>query len=137
MALHHLGGKVSEDSDEEPMSEPEGRIESLVSTWTSGPARPFDDWLREVSVAYFASGMRLEGASKLLETTPAELQGALSLATLDDDDLAVLAGVRPPKTTWLSFAMATSAGVRAGADALRGLNDGESPFHAVEVDQGR
>jgi hypothetical protein len=118
-------------SDDALDEHPGGRLEGLITAWANREDR-FDDWVREVSRAYFSSRLRLEGASKLLGTTPAELQAVLMLATLDDADLAKLASAPPPKTTWLSLAGAKTLGIEAALEALQHLPSGESPFHAVE-----
>jgi hypothetical protein len=119
------------DVDNGPGASSTGRVGDLVESWAADRV-PFDAWVRRVSRAFFASRLRLEGAAKLLGTTPAELQAVLSLATLEDDDLALFTGPPPPRTTWLTFAHSTTDGIEAGLEALRTLPAGESPFHAVE-----
>jgi hypothetical protein len=108
-----------------------GRQESLVDAWAS--AVPFDDWVRAVAGAYLASHQRLEGAAKLLGTTPVELQAVLNLATLDDEELAILSESPPPKTTWLSLALSSRGAIEAALVALREMPQGASPYHTVHA----
>ena len=107
-----------------------GRLEGLVKSWNSEAS--FDDWVRSVSDSYLASHQRLEGAAKLLGTTPVELQAVLNLATLDDEDLALLGDPIPPKTTWLALATASRPAIETALAALHRMPHGASPSRTVD-----
>jgi hypothetical protein len=106
-----------------------GRLGRLIESWSTRGR--FDDWVVDVSEAYIASRLRLEGAAKLLDTTPAELQAVLNLATLDEEELRLIGENPPPKTTWLTFALASREGIEAAIAALGAMPVGASPFHTV------
>ena len=63
------------------------KFSKLVSAWNNFDDWSFDVWIQSVSNAYFESGLGLKFASALLEVRPAELQAALNLATLSEEDL--------------------------------------------------
>jgi len=90
-----------------------------------------------VSEAYLASHQRLEGAAKLLGANPVELQAVLNLATLDDDELAIMSKSPPPKTTWLSLADASRPAIEQAISALGRMSTGDSPFQTVQEAIGR
>ena len=114
-------------------AEPRDPLEDLAAVWADEERTPFDLWLRRTSGAFLATSLELEAAARLIQTTSAELDAALRLATLDDDSLAILAaGPRPPRTTWYAFAGASPAGVRAGAEALGRLKEGEPATLVVD-----
>lgn len=92
-------------------------LEALVSAWNS-QALSLGQRARAVSRYYTESRLTLEGASRVLDASPALLEALLGLATLEDEDLSLLSAADPPKTTWLLFANSDSAGVRAGLRAL-------------------
>jgi hypothetical protein len=109
-----------------------GKLGKLVSAWENIDDSAFDIWIQMVSNAYFESGLGLKFAATLLGVRPAELQAALSLATLSEEDLSDLAEVRLPKTTWFSFASASSEAITSAIKALRGSKVSDSPFFVVE-----
>jgi hypothetical protein len=108
-------------------------IGELVQTWISKDQLMFADWVRSVSRAFYLNRLTLEGAAILLDTSPAELQAVLQLATMEEDDLNRLSELPPPKTTWFSFASADSDGVVAGIAALREMDRAASPFRVVNA----
>ena len=108
------------------------KFSKLVSAWDNFGDSPFDVWIQSVSNAYFESGLGLKFASALLEVRPAELQAALNLATLSEDDLSILAQVKLPKTTWFSFASASSEAITSAIEALHSSKASDSPFFIVE-----
>lgn len=108
-------------------------IGELVQAWISRDQVPFADWVRSVSRAFYLNRLTLEGAAILLDTSPAELQAVLHLATMEEDDLNLLSELPPPKTTWFSFASADSGGVAAGIAALRDMDRAASPFRVVNA----
>jgi hypothetical protein len=93
----------------------------------------FDQWLIELSAAYFNAGGNLKIAAIALDTRPAALQAALSLASLPEEDLALLAGHNPPPTTWFSLASASSDAIRAAISALENQNADYSPASIVDA----
>lgn len=104
----------------------------LIDAWNEFDDVSFDVWIQSVSNAYFESGLGLKFAANLLEVRPAELQAALNLAALEEEDLLALAQVRLPKTTWFSVASATSEAIGSAIDALRHSSVSDSPFFTVE-----
>lgn len=93
----------------------------------------FDQWLIELSNAFFNAGGNLKIAAIALDTRPAALQAALSLAALPEEDLALLAGHNPPPTTWFSLASASSEAIRAAIDALAKQDSDYSPAFIVDA----
>jgi hypothetical protein len=104
----------------------------LASTWESFDDLRFDVWIQSVSNAYFESGVGLKFAAAVIGVRPAELQAALNLAALPELDLSRLSNVKPPKTTWFSFAAASSEAIDPAIEALRSSKTNESPFSVVE-----
>ena len=112
-----------------PEVDPRDPLEALRDAWVAESDTRFDQWLRMVSEAFLASSLELQPAARLLDTTAAELDAALRLATLEDETLAVLAaGVPPPRTTWYVLAGASLTGVRAGLAAPRDLGGRRTGF---------
>jgi hypothetical protein len=108
-------------------------LEMLRDAWGAEANTPFDVWVRMVSEAFLASSLDLQPAARLLDTTAAELDAALRLATLEDETLTVLAaGTAPPRTTWYALAGASLTGIRAGLAALETLSLDEPASIAVE-----
>ncbi|CAB4344328.1 MAG: hypothetical protein F2839_06925 [Actinobacteria bacterium] len=105
----------------------------LYLAWSSFDEKPFDKWIIDVSETYFRSGVGLKIASQVLDIQPAELQAALNLATLDEQELELLATLNPPKTTWFTFAAATTEEIQLALEALREMHVGQSPFSIVEA----
>lgn len=93
----------------------------------------FDVWLMELSNAYFNAGANLKVAAIALDTRPAALQAALSLASLPEEDLALLAGHNPPPTTWFSLASATTDAIKAAIKALENQDTDFSPAFIVDA----
>lgn len=93
----------------------------------------FDQWLIELSAAYFNAGGNVKIAAIALDTRPAALQAALSLASLPEEDLALLAGHNPPPTTWFSLASASSDAIRAAISALENQSADYSPASIVDA----
>ena len=108
------------------------RYLDLVSAWSSFDELSFDAWIIRVSECYFRASIGLKFAAKHLEVRPAELQAALNLAILDEEDLALLAGFELPKTTWFSFASASTEALKAAVDALQSADSGQSPSSLVQ-----
>jgi len=109
----------------------EGRYEQLVVAWNSLSEKSFDIWIMDVSDAFYRSKLNVGFASDILGVRLAELQAALALAVLDEEELALLAQVIPPKTTWFSLATASADELNAAVGALQKF-DNESPFKKVE-----
>jgi len=109
----------------------EGRYEQLLVAWNSLNEKSFDIWVMDVSDAFYRSKLNVRFASTILGVRLAELQAALALAVLDEEELVLLAKVIPPKTTWFSLATASAAELNAAVGALQKF-DNESPFNKVE-----
>lgn len=120
----------SEEQQPEGGEAPSG-ITALIDRWDSD-REPFDEWVQDVSEAFFETSLGLEDAALWLQSRPAELAAVLRLATLDEDELTLLAEDVPPKTTWFAFSRSDSDGIEAGLDALANLEDGRSAHWAVE-----
>jgi hypothetical protein len=93
----------------------------------------FDVWLMDLSNAYFNAGANLKVAAIALDTRPAALQAALSLASLPEEDLALLAGHNPPPTTWFSLASASTDAIKAAIKALENQDTDFSPASIVDA----
>ena len=109
------------------------KYSELYKAWNSFHDKSFDSWIIDVSEFYFRSGIGLKLASQILDVQPAELQAALNLATLEEEELALLAALNPPKTTWFTLAAASPDEIRQALDALISADEGESPFSIVEA----
>lgn len=106
-------------------------IAAFLDAWGSRDAATFPEWVREVSRTFVESRLMLEAAARLIRTNPAELQAVLHLATMEDEDLELLAEQVPPKTTWFMLASTTSEGVVAAMKALRDRVSDKPPFEVV------
>ncbi len=93
-----------------------GTVLGFVDAWRL-PREPFDRWVRQVSRGYYESHLSLERAARIVRSTPAEVDAALKLATLEED-LGVLGERMPPLTTWFLLAEATHDGLVAAVKAL-------------------
>ncbi len=109
------------------------KFERLVSAWNKIDTVSFDQWLINLSNAFASAGMTLKIGAAVLGVRPAELQAALNLAALDDENLALLAGHNPPSTTWFSLATASTGAIRAAIDALESPEAKYSPSSVVEA----
>lgn len=105
----------------------------LYRAWNAFHEKTFDKWIMDVSEYYFRSGIGIKIASQILGVQPAELQAALNLATLEDEELSLLATLNPPKTTWFTLAAATPEEIRQALEALKKADEGQSPFSLVEA----
>ena len=109
------------------------KYSELYRAWNSFHDKSFDRWIIDVSEFYFRSGIGIKIASQMLDVQPAELQAALNLAILEEEELALLAALNPPKTTWFTLAAASPDEIRQALDALKSAGEGESPFSIVEA----
>jgi hypothetical protein len=105
----------------------------LYRAWNSFHDKSFDNWIMDVSEFYFRSGIGIRMASKILGIQPAEIQAALNLATLEEEELELLATLNPPKTTWFTLAAASPEEIRQALEALKTAHVGQSPFSLVEA----
>lgn len=108
------------------------KFTNLVDAWNKFDSTPFNDWVIEFSDTYFRSGLTLKMAANFLKTQPAELQAVINLAALDEENLAMLAQLKPPNTTWFSLASASTEGLKAAIKALASARVVESPFLLVD-----
>jgi len=118
-----------------PLSDIEGYldldpVEGLQAAWADADL-PLGARARLVSRLAMKSRLTLEGAARICEASPAEVQALLDLATLDDDDLELVSQANPPVTTWFLFAGADSDWIRAGLEALEAVPDEEPVLCAV------
>lgn len=120
--------KMSEDISNKP-----DKYSELYRAWNTFHDKSFDQWIIDVSEYYFRSGIGIKIASQMLGVQPAELQAALNLASLDEEELALLATLNPPKTTWFTLAAATPDEIRQALEALKSAHEGDSPFSIVEA----
>lgn len=105
----------------------------LINAWRNNEDLPFDQWLTNISSAFAATGMTLKIGAVALDVQPAELQAALNLASIDEEDLALLAGANPPPTTWFSLASASTDAIKAALEALKGPGGKHAPYSVVEA----
>ena len=108
------------------------KFTNLVSAWNEFDSIPFNEWVVEVSDNYFRSGLTLKMAANFLGTQPAELQAVINLAALEEENLSLLAELKPPNTTWFSLAAASTDGLRAAIRALADAKVVHSPFLLVD-----
>lgn len=104
---------------------------TLVDIWDSS-RDPFDEWVQEVSRAFYDSKYGIESAARLLDTSSGELAAVLSLATMEDEALELLAEDVPPKTTWFAFAGASQDEIKAGLEALDNRGPDDTPHSVVK-----
>jgi hypothetical protein len=108
---------VTVDTVEQRAAEETGDpVLSFMDAWRR-PRSPFAEWVREVARTFYDAHLTLERAARLVRSTPAEVEAALKLATLEED-LDLLDGDAPPKTTWFLLAEATRDGLEAALKAL-------------------
>lgn len=105
----------------------------LINAWRNNEDLPFDQWLTNISSAFAATGMTLKIGAVALDVQPAELQAALNLASIDEEDLVLLAGANPPPTTWFSLASASTDAIKAALEALKGPGGKHAPYSVVEA----
>jgi len=105
-------------------------VEGLQAVWST-PDLPLGTKARLISRFTMKSRLSLEGAARICDAAPAEIQALLDLATLDDDDLDLVSQANPPATTWFLFAGADSDWIRAGVEALRAVPAQEPVLRAV------
>ncbi len=72
--------------------------------WKSRHEMALDDWVIEVSEAYFSHGLGLESSASLVDCQPSELQAVILLATLEEEALKLISEYDPPITTWFFLA---------------------------------
>ena len=108
------------------------KFTNLVSAWNQFDSMPFNQWVLEVSDHYFRSGLTLKMAANFLNTQPAELQAVINLAALEEENLNLLATLKPPNTTWFSLAAASTEGLKAAIRALADAKIVQSPFLLVD-----
>jgi len=108
------------------------KYSGLLSAWNDIDNVPFDVWVMNVSESYFRAGIGLNFAARLLNIRPAELQAALNLAILDEDDLSLLVDLDPPNTTWFGLASASTEALQAAILALRNASGDKSPASLVD-----
>lgn len=108
------------------------KFTNLVTSWNQFDSTPFNEWVIDVSDNFFRSGLTLKMAANFLNTQPAELQAVINLAALEDENLAMLAQLKPPNTTWFSLASASTEGLKAAIRALADAKQVHSPFLLVD-----
>ena len=108
------------------------KFTNLVTSWNNFDSKPFNEWVIEVAENFFLSGLTLKMAANFLSTQPAELQAVINLAALEEDNLALLAQLKPPNTTWFSLASASTDGLKAAIRALAEAREVQSPFLLVD-----
>ena len=91
--------------------------EGLEPAWTNA-ALSLAERAQLISTLHMRSRLTLEGTARISGATPAQIQALLELATLDDEDLALVSEANPSATTWFLFAGADSDAIRAGVQAL-------------------
>lgn len=114
------------------LEEKTDKFTNLVSAWNQYDVIPFNNWVIEVSDNFFRSGLTLKMAANFLNTQPAELQAVINLAALEEENLALLAELKPPNTTWFSLASASTEGLKAAIRALAEAKVADSPFLLVD-----
>jgi hypothetical protein len=105
-------------------------FEGLQAAWAAMDL-PLGERSRLVSRLTMKSRLSLEGAARICDASPAEVQALLNLATLDDEDLEMVSRADPPATTWFLFAAADSDWIRAGVEALKTVPNEEPVLRIV------
>jgi len=108
------------------------KFTNLVTSWNQFDSTPFNEWVSDVSDNFFRSGLTLKMAANFLNTQPAELQAVINLAALEEENLALLAQLKPPNTTWFLLASASTEGLKAAIRALADARQAHSPFLLVD-----
>jgi hypothetical protein len=89
----------------------------FIDAWRRPRDRPSTSGSSRSPAAYYEAHLTLERAARLVRSTPAEVEAALKLATLEED-LDLLGRRMPPMTTWFLLAEATHDGLVAAVKAL-------------------
>jgi len=105
-------------------------VEALSTAWMTTDLT-LAERARLVSRLQMRSRLTVSGAARVCNTSPAEMQALLELATLEDDDLLAVSKVNPPATTWILFAGADSDTIRAGVKSLVSAPPGEPVLASV------
>lgn len=80
------------------------RLGSLQDAWAARGDHDVGEWVQIFSSSYFNCDIGLVAASEFLSAQPAELQAALVLASMEDEDLELVSKFNPPITTWFFIA---------------------------------
>ncbi len=80
-------------------------LENIKNTWENN-AISLADKIDTISSDFYSSGLDLLSTASFIKATPSELQALLSLGELDDETVARISWVNPPKTTWIMLANA-------------------------------
>ena len=92
-------------------------LERIASAWTSDTLS-LGEKITNISSDFYAVGLDLATTAAFIKATPAELDALLSLSALDDDIIAMISEVTPPKTTWTLLASASDEEIRQALKAL-------------------
>lgn len=106
-------------------------LESIKDAWNSSELS-LGDKIIMISNDYYAVGLDLPTTAAYIKATPAELEAFLLLSELDDEIIAIISKVNPPKTTWALLANASENEIRQALSALAlNRNDSSSKIGAV------
>lgn len=96
------------------------RIEALdrINTTWNDSTLNLAEKITSISNDFYDVGLDLASTAAFIKATPAELDALLSLSALDDDIIARISEVNPPKTTWALLANASDDEVRQAINAL-------------------
>ena len=109
-----------------------GLPNSLLDAWSRYDVLNFNDWIIEFSDTYFRSGLDLKQSARLIGARPAEVQAALDLASLSEEELQIFSNLKPARTTWFLLSAASHDALSAAAAALGRVQDQkEKPFEIV------
>lgn len=100
--------------------------------WQQYGMMPFTEWIVEISQLASESRLGIVRFARAIDRQPAEVLAILKLASLESEDLELIAQQIPPRTTWLTLADADSDGIKACLDALSRRPPGVAPFTIVE-----
>lgn len=129
-------GKSWEKRNGKKMKQVHDENSNLAAVWGQKKNQPFYRWVRLVSDAFEASGLKLETASRRLGVSPAELEGVLQLAVLSDEKISVIGDEPPPRTVWFALAGMDANGIKRALEALKTRNPSQSPSSVLNAIDG-
>lgn len=109
------------------------RIEALDhinSIWHDADI-PLGEKILTISNDFYAVGLELSTAAAYIKATPAELDALLSLGGLDEDIIALISEIDPPKTTWPLLASASEEEIKQALNALAKNADSKCVAHSA------
>lgn len=98
-------------------------LENIKNIWHDKSIM-LSEKIEKISSYFYSTGLDLMSTASFIKATPSELDALLSLSELDEELIAKISLINPPKTTWTMLANASHEEIE---EALRAM---ESKLHA-------